>query len=65
MYGAAAGASFWAIGRRTSAYTRAAVWGVAAGASFIPVVGWGISISIGVADAVWGDQFYNYVQNNW
>ena len=26
------------------------------------VVGWGVSLSIGVADAIWGDQFYNYVE---
>nr|WP_320117921.1 hypothetical protein [uncultured Marinifilum sp.] len=45
-----------------SAGTRTAVYGVAAGVAFIPVVGWGLSIGIGVADAVWGDQFYNWVE---
>jgi hypothetical protein len=45
-----------------SAGARAAVFGVAAGAAFIPVVGWGVAIGIGVADFVWGDQFYNYVE---
>lgn len=45
-----------------SAGARAAVFGVAAGAAFIPVVGWGVAIGIGVADYVWGDQFYNYVE---
>jgi hypothetical protein len=52
-------------GRFKSAGARTAVWGVAAGAAFIPVVGWGLSIGIGVADAIWGDDFYNYVENNW
>jgi RHS repeat-associated protein len=46
-----------------SAGTRVAVAGLAAGAAFIPVVGWGIAIGIGVADAIWGDQFYSYVEN--
>jgi hypothetical protein len=45
-----------------SAGARAAVFGVAAGAAFIPVVGWGVAIGIGVADFVWGDQFYNWVE---
>jgi len=52
-----------ADGRYYSAGTRVAVAGVAAGAAFIPVVGWGVTIGIGVADAVWGDQFYDYVEN--
>ncbi|MEO9484861.1 MAG: DUF6443 domain-containing protein [Ekhidna sp.] len=42
---------------------RMAVAGVAAGAAFIPVVGWGVAIGIGVADAIWGDRFYNYIEN--
>jgi hypothetical protein len=33
----------------------------AAGSAFIPVVGWGVSLGIGVADYVWGDDFYNWV----
>jgi len=52
-------------GRYKSASARAAVWGIAGVASFIPVVGWGVSISIGIADAIWGEDFYNYVEKNW
>jgi len=47
-----------------SAGTRAAVFGIAAGAAFIPVVGWGVAAGIGVADFIWGDQFYNWVETN-
>lgn len=47
-----------------SAGTRLAVAGVAAGAAFIPFVGWGIAGGIGIADAIWGDQFYNWVELN-
>lgn len=52
-------------GRYKSGSARAVVWGAAAGATFIPVIGWGVSISIGVADAIWGDAFYNYIEKNW
>jgi hypothetical protein len=41
--------------------TKLAVHTIAAGAAFIPVVGWGLSLGIGVADAIWGDQFYNWI----
>jgi hypothetical protein len=41
--------------------TRLAVQGVAIGAAFIPVVGWGISLGIGAADVIWGDDFYNWI----
>ncbi len=51
-------------GKYYSAGTRAVVFGVAAGAAFIPVVGWGVSAGIGIADYIWGDKFYNYVENN-
>jgi hypothetical protein len=34
-----------------------------AGTSFIPVVGWGISLGLGIVDYVWGEQFYNYLDN--
>lgn len=34
---------------------------VTSGAEFIPVVDWGIAIGIGVADAIWGDEFYDLV----
>ncbi|SEL98264.1 RHS repeat-associated core domain-containing protein [Parapedobacter koreensis] len=50
-------------GRYYAAGARLTVSGIAAGAAFIPVVGWGVSIGIGVADAVWGDEFYNYVED--
>ncbi len=41
--------------------TRLGVQGVAIGANFIPVVGPAISIGIGTADMIWGDQFYNSI----
>jgi hypothetical protein len=53
----------WDKGKYYSAGTRAAVFGVGAGAALIPVVGWGVVAGIGVADYVWGDQFYNFVEN--
>jgi RHS repeat-associated protein len=40
---------------------RVGVQSVAIGAAFIPVVGWGVSIGIGVADAIWGEDFYNWL----
>ena len=51
-------------GNYYSVGTKAAVFGVAAGAAFIPVVGWAVAGGIGVADFIWGEQFYNYVQTN-
>lgn len=51
-------------GNYASAGARAAVLGVAAGAAFIPVVGWGVAAGIGVADFIWGDQLYNYLSTN-
>ena len=51
-------------GNYYSAGARLAVAGVAAGAAFIPVVGWAVAEGIGVADFIWGEQFYNYVQTN-
>jgi RHS repeat-associated protein len=51
-------------GKFGSAGARVAVLGLATGASFIPVVGWGVAIGIGVADVVWGDQFYGWVESN-
>jgi len=41
--------------------TRLAVQGAAIGVAFIPVVGWGVSLGIGAADLIWGDQFYNWI----
>jgi hypothetical protein len=49
-------------GEYYSAGARVAVWGAAAGAAAIPVVGWGLAIGIGVADVIWGEQFYNWVE---
>ena len=45
-----------------SAGTRTLVASVAIGAGAIPVVGWGIAGGIGVADYIWGDEFYDYVE---
>jgi len=52
-------------GRYKSGTARIAVWGFAAGISIVPGVGWGIALGIGVADAIWGERFYNYVENKW
>jgi RHS repeat-associated protein len=41
--------------------TRLAVQGAAIGAAFIPVVGWGVALGIGIADAIWGDKFYQWI----
>jgi hypothetical protein len=43
--------------------TRLAVQGIAIGSAFIPGVGWAISLSIGAADVIWGDDFYNCIDN--
>jgi len=51
-------------GNYYSAGTRLAVAGIAAGSAFIPVVGWAVAGGIGLADAIWGDQFYNWVELN-
>jgi RHS repeat-associated protein len=48
--------------RYKAAGARAIVAGVAAGAVFIPGVGWGVAIGVGVIDAVWGDDFYNWLE---
>lgn len=50
-------------GKYYSGATRLAVAGIAADFAFIPVVGWGLAIGIGIADAIWGDEFYAYVEN--
>jgi RHS repeat-associated protein len=41
--------------------TRLLVQGAAIGAAWIPVVGWGVSLGIGVADMIWGDDLYNWI----
>jgi hypothetical protein len=43
--------------------TRLGVQGIAIGSAFVPVVGWGVSIGIGAADMIWGDQFYHWIDN--
>jgi hypothetical protein len=49
-------------GRNVAGGARLAVAGVATAAAFIPGVGWGITLGIGLADAIWGDDFYNYLE---
>ena len=51
-------------GNYYSAATRAAVLGVGLAATAIPVAGWFVAGGIGLADAIWGDQFYNWVELN-
>ena len=41
--------------------TRLAVQGFAIGAAFVPGIGWGLSLTIGIADAILGDQFYQWI----
>jgi hypothetical protein len=33
------------------------------GTAFIPVVGWGISIGLGILDFTFGDMLYNTIDN--
>jgi RHS repeat-associated protein len=49
-------------GKYKSATARAAVAGIAMGVATIPVFGWGVALGIGVADYMWGDKFYNWVE---
>lgn len=44
--------------------TRLVVQSAAIGAAFIPVVGWGLSLSIGAADIIWGDDFYKWIDKH-
>lgn len=44
--------------------TRLAVKGLAIGTAFIPGVGWAISLGISAADMIWGDQFYEWIDNH-
>jgi hypothetical protein len=55
----------FALGRYKNGSARAAVWGMAAGFAFIPGIGWGISLGLGIADAFVGEDFYEYVEKNW
>jgi RHS repeat-associated protein len=52
----------WDEGKYYRAGARIVVFGAAAGAVAIPIVGWGVSAGIGLADAIWGEQFYNWVE---
>jgi RHS repeat-associated protein len=52
----------WNEGKYKNAGARVLVAGIAAGAAFIPVVGWGIALGIGIADYTWGDDFYKWVE---
>jgi hypothetical protein len=51
-------------GNYYSAGTRAAVLGIGLAATGIPVAGWVLAGGIGLADAIWGDQFYYWVELN-
>ncbi|HLW31589.1 MAG TPA: hypothetical protein VKX40_04955 [Aequorivita sp.] len=44
--------------------TRIAVQGLAIGTAFIPGVGLVISLGIGGADMIWGDQFYDWIDDH-
>ena len=64
-----AGMTAWACysdiqeGHYVSASTRGIVWGIGIAAGvFIPGVGWVVAGSIGVADAIWGDDFYKWIE---
>jgi hypothetical protein len=50
-------------GKYYSAGARTTVAAVAIGCSFIPGAGWAVAGGIGIAEAIWGDQFYNFVEN--
>lgn len=49
-------------GRYKSGTAKLIVTGAATAASFIPVVGWGVALGIGVADYFWGDEFYDWLE---
>lgn len=36
---------------------------IGTGTAFIPGVGWGISLGIGIADVLWADYLYDWVDN--
>lgn len=50
-------------GRITVAGTRIAVAALTYEVAIIPYVGWALAIGIGVADCIWGDEFYDWVDN--
>lgn len=49
-------------GRNVRAAARSGVWLLAYGVSFIPYIGWALALGIGIADAIWGDKFYDWVE---
>lgn len=50
-------------GRRVVAAARTGVAALTYGVTFIPYVGWALAIGIGVADYIWGDEFYGWIDN--
>ena len=50
-------------GHGTKAAARAAVAIVTCASVNIPIVGPFISVGLGLADAIWGEQFYDWVEN--
>ena len=57
--------SEYSEGRYVAGTARLAVAGIATAAAFVPVVGWAIAGSIILADSIWGDSFYNDLQNEY
>lgn len=51
-------------GNYYSAGTRALVLSIGLGATSIPFAGWALAGGIGLADAIWGDRFYGWVELN-
>ena len=51
-----------ANGHKIKAGVRFAVACITCGVSSVPVVGPFLSVGLGVADAVWGDQFYDWIE---
>ena len=66
-----AGMTAWAMYNDYSAghyyklRARGIVWGVGMASTAIPVVGWFIAGSIGVVDAIWGDDLYNWIETKY
>ena len=50
-------------GKYISLAMRIAVFGITEGATFVPFVGPALSVSIGLLDAIYGEEFYNYMEN--
>ena len=45
-----------------TAIARGTVLGIGIASAAIPFIGWAIAGGIGVADAIWGDDFYNWIE---